>query len=112
MPTVAEFKIALEETPESRFTLDFEKAHTFVRLEKWELRMNPSTSNQSLLNFVYEHGDHTSIYVHLKPGQLSGIAGRRLKYLLAFAVERATAGLGLFCVEIAITHPIWASIDN
>lgn len=89
MPTAAVFEIALSETPDSRFMFDLSFNRAFVKLDDWELRLNVNSSDPSCLHFTYFHHEKTSIYIHLRQGELDAVMGAKLKRLLAIAVQQA-----------------------
>lgn len=113
MPTAADFEKALSETPDSWFIFDMRIPRSFVKLDGWELRFNVNSSDPKYLHFTYLHHEKTSIYIHLRQGELDIIMGSRLKRMLAIAAGRAKADNPNrpAMVDLRRNDPAWSTID-
>ncbi|KAG8899765.1 hypothetical protein FRC01_010383 [Tulasnella sp. 417] len=113
MPTATDFERALAETPEICFVFDISVPRSFVKHDGWELRLNVNSSDPKSLHFTYFHHQKTSIYIHLRQGELDTIMGYKLKRVLAIAVERAKADNPNrpAIVDLRRDDSAWSSID-
>lgn len=91
MPTTAEFIQRMKEEDAEKFTVDPNQPDSRVifKFDGWTITFMPASSGPSLLNFIFMHRNKTSLYIHLGPGELINVRGRRLQALLAHATEQA-----------------------
>lgn len=91
MPTTAEFIQRMKEDDSEIFSVDPSQPGNRVifTFDGWTITFIPASSGPTLLNFIFNHRNRTSVYIHLGPGELSSVRGKRLQALLALATEQA-----------------------